>query len=85
MSLRDLLHLPIIQAPMAGGPGTVRLAAAVAVPHVHHLTRPLRRAAADTGDADTLHLRAGEGFRAAEARPAGEVVERLARRAQRSA
>ena len=27
--LRDLLDVPVVQAPMAGGPGTVELAAAV--------------------------------------------------------
>lgn len=59
--------------------------APAAYPQVHHLTRPLRRAAADAGDADTLHLWAGVGFRAAVARPAGEIVERLARGAQRKA
>jgi nitronate monooxygenase len=59
--------------------------APAAYPHVHHLTRPLRRAAADAGDAETLHLWAGEGFRAAEARSAGEVVARLVRGAQRTA
>jgi nitronate monooxygenase len=59
-------------------------AAPAAYPHVHHLTRPLRRAAADVGDADTLHLWAGVGFRAAEARAAGDVTDRLARGAHRT-
>ncbi|MBK0417951.1 nitronate monooxygenase [Leucobacter sp. CSA1] len=49
-------------------------------PELHHLTRPLRRAAATAQDPDRLHLWAGTGFRAAEERPASEVVRRLAER-----
>lgn len=43
-------------------------------PAIHHLTRPLRAAAAATGDADRLHLWAGTGFRSARTGPAAEVV-----------
>ncbi|NUP54006.1 MAG: nitronate monooxygenase, partial [Catenulispora sp.] len=46
-------------------------------PAIHHLTRPLRQAAAKAGDADRLHLWAGTGFRAAQTGPAGEVIRRL--------
>ncbi len=46
-------------------------------PQVHHLTRPLRRAAADAGDADVPNLWAGTGWRAVSARPAAEVVHRI--------
>lgn len=46
-------------------------------PAIHHLTRPLRQAAAKAGDADRLHLWAGTGFRAAETGPAGDVIRRL--------
>lgn len=49
-----------------------------AYPAVHHLTRPLRQAAARSGDADRLHLWAGEGYRYAAAEPAGDVISRLA-------
>lgn len=52
-------------------------AAPRAYPQVHHLTRELRRAAAQRGDPDALHLWAGQGFRLAEGRPAGEIVARL--------
>lgn len=47
-------------------------------PAVHHLTAPLRRAAAARGDAERLHLWAGTGFRAAQAQPAGEILRGLA-------
>jgi len=46
-------------------------------PAIHHLTAPLRQAAARAGDADRLHLWAGVGFRHACAGPAGDVVRRL--------
>jgi nitronate monooxygenase len=47
-------------------------------PAIHHLTAPMRRAAAARGDAERLHLWAGTGFRAARAQPAGEILRRLA-------
>lgn len=47
-------------------------------PAVHHLTRPLRQAAAKAGDAERLHLWAGTGFRAAKEGPAADVVRGLA-------
>jgi nitronate monooxygenase len=46
-------------------------------PEIHHATRPLRQAAAARGDLEVLHLWAGTAFPLAEARPAGEIVERL--------
>jgi nitronate monooxygenase len=49
-----------------------------AYPQINNATRPLRAAAAGAGDAGGMSLWAGQGFRAAEERPAGEVVERLA-------
>lgn len=52
-----------------------------AYPEVHHLTRPLRAAAARDGDPDALHLWAGDGWRAATEEPAAELVARLAREA----
>lgn len=48
-------------------------------PALHHLTRPLRRAAAEAGDADRLHLWAGTGHRAARAAPAAEIIGELTR------
>lgn len=48
-----------------------------AYPSVHHLTRPLRQAAAAAGDAQRLHLWAGTGYRHAPAAPAGEVIRWL--------
>ncbi|RKS05920.1 nitroalkane oxidase [Nocardiopsis sp. Huas11] len=48
-----------------------------AYPEVHHMTRPLRAAAAAEGDPGGMALWAGQGFRAAEERPAVEIVARL--------
>ncbi|MYQ46985.1 nitronate monooxygenase, partial [Streptomyces sp. SID4985] len=45
---------------------------------VHHLTAPLRRAAAGAGDAQGMALWAGQGHRLARALPAGRLVEVLA-------
>ncbi|WP_231934659.1 nitronate monooxygenase [Micromonospora viridifaciens] len=54
-------------------------AAPLGYPALHHLTRPLRTAAAQAGDADRLHLWAGTGWRAARAAPAAEIVAELTR------
>jgi nitronate monooxygenase len=48
-----------------------------AYPEINNATRPLRAAAARAGDPAHMSLYAGTGFRAAEAVPAAEVVERL--------
>ena len=48
-----------------------------AYPEINNATRPLRAAAARAGDAQRMSLYAGTAFRRAEARDAGEVVERL--------
>ncbi|WP_131105079.1 NAD(P)H-dependent flavin oxidoreductase [Ornithinimicrobium sufpigmenti] len=48
-------------------------------PVVDQLTKPLRRAAADAGDVHGIHIWAGSGWRAAQERPAGEIVAELAR------
>ena len=48
-------------------------------PAVHHLTRPLRAAAAAAGDTSSFHLWAGTGHRSARTGPAAAVVEELAR------
>jgi nitronate monooxygenase len=47
-------------------------------PHVHYLTAPLRAAAREAGDAGGINLWAGQAFRLAEPRPAGELVRRWA-------
>lgn len=47
-------------------------------PWVHHLTRPLRVAAARRGDADALHLWAGQGWHQIRELPAGDLVRQLA-------
>lgn len=52
-------------------------AAPAAYPQVHHLTRPLRAAAAAEGDLDHVHLWAGTGWRDARSLPAGELVATL--------
>ncbi len=52
--------------------------APAAYPEVNNATRPLRTAALAAGDVQRMSLYAGEGFRAAEQRSAGEIIERLA-------
>jgi len=47
-------------------------------PEVHHLTRPLRTAAAAAGDADRLHLWAGEGWQRLRPMPAADLVRTIA-------
>jgi nitronate monooxygenase len=51
--------------------------APAAYPEINNATRPLRAAAAAAGDVERLSLWAGQGFRVARDRPAGEVVELL--------
>jgi nitronate monooxygenase len=53
-------------------------AAPRAYPDIHHVTAPLRAAARERGDADGLHLWAGQAHALAEEEPAGELVRRLA-------
>lgn len=57
-------------------------AAPAAYPEVHALTAPLRAAARAAGDAEELHLWAGQAYRLAEPVPAGELVRRLAAEAR---
>lgn len=47
-------------------------------PAIHHLTRPLRQAAASAGDADVLHLWTGTGYRQAMDGSAVDVIQYLA-------
>ncbi len=47
-------------------------------PAVHHLTSPLRKAAAAAGKPDYVHLWAGTGYRHATAEPASDILRRLA-------
>jgi nitronate monooxygenase len=49
-------------------------------PALHHLTGPLRKAAAAAGDAERLHLWAGTGYRHATTDPAARILERLTER-----
>jgi NAD(P)H-dependent flavin oxidoreductase YrpB (nitropropane dioxygenase family) len=43
-------------------------------PAVHHLTSPIRRAAAAAGDPEHINLWAGSNHRTTRARPAGEIL-----------
>jgi nitronate monooxygenase len=52
--------------------------APAAYPEIHHLTSPLRKAAAKAGDAQGMALWAGQGHRLAREMPAGRLVEVLA-------
>ena len=47
-----------------------------AYPHVHHLTSPLRAAAREAGDPETINLWAGQAYPLAEEVPAAELVRR---------
>jgi nitronate monooxygenase len=49
-----------------------------AYPEVHHLTRPLRTAAAAAGDAHRLHLWAGTGWQRLRPMPAADLVRTIA-------
>lgn len=53
-------------------------AAPTGYPALHHLTRPLRRAAAAAADPERVNLWAGTGFRAARQAPAAEILGSLA-------
>jgi nitronate monooxygenase len=48
-----------------------------AYPQVNGATRPLRAEAARRGDPHHMSLWAGQGFRRAQARPAGEIVDQM--------
>jgi nitronate monooxygenase len=52
--------------------------APAAYPAVHFLTAPMRAAAKAAGDAENLHLWAGQAHQLAEHVPAGELVRRFA-------
>jgi nitronate monooxygenase len=48
-----------------------------AFPEINNATRPLRAAAAASGDTERMSLWAGQGYRQAAELPAGEIIERL--------
>jgi nitronate monooxygenase len=56
-------------------------AAPTGYPALHHLTRPIRRAAAATGDPEGVNLWAGTGFRQARPGSAAEILASLCARA----
>ena len=47
-------------------------------PALHHLTRPIRAAAAAAGDPNRVNLWAGTGFQHATAQPAAQILTALA-------
>jgi nitronate monooxygenase len=53
-------------------------AAPIGYPALHHLTRPLRRAAAAAADPERVNLWAGTGYRAARQAPVAEILSSLA-------
>ena len=53
-----------------------------AYPEVHHVTSPLRAAARERGDAETINLWAGQALPARAREPAGELVRELAAEAR---
>ena len=56
-----------------------------AYPEVHHLTRPLRAAATQAGDASVPNLWAGTGWRRLTAEPAATIIRRIAADARQAA
>jgi NAD(P)H-dependent flavin oxidoreductase YrpB (nitropropane dioxygenase family) len=50
-------------------------------PALHHLTSPMRKAAAASGNPERINLWAGTGHRYATAEPAAHILTRLAGRA----
>jgi nitronate monooxygenase len=52
--------------------------APLAYPEVHHLTSPLRKAAREGGDGESINLWAGEAHALAEERPAAQILTALA-------
>lgn len=52
--------------------------APAAYPQVHHLTKPIRTAAAKAGQPDWVHLWAGTGWQSTREEPAAETLARLA-------
>ena len=53
-----------------------------AYPEIHHLTAPVRTTARRRGDAESLHLWAGQAYELAEPVPAAELVRQLAQQAR---
>jgi nitronate monooxygenase len=51
--------------------------APAAYPEINNATRPLRAAAAASGDTERMSLWAGQGYRAAVELPAAEIIDRL--------
>jgi nitronate monooxygenase len=51
--------------------------APAAYPHIHHVTAPLRAAARERGDAETVNLWAGVNYPQARELPAAEIVDLL--------
>ncbi|MFC0434486.1 nitronate monooxygenase family protein [Kutzneria buriramensis] len=58
--------------------------APVGYPQVHHLTRPMRAAAAKAGETDLVHLWAGQTYSLADEVPAAELVARLDQEARQA-
>jgi nitronate monooxygenase len=57
---------------------TAHADAPLGYPALHHLTRPIRTAAAAAGDPSALHLWVGTGWRRAAARPVAEILTDVA-------
>ncbi len=51
--------------------------APAAYPEINNATRPLRAAAAASGDTERMSLWAGQGYRSAAELPAAEIIDRL--------
>ena len=53
---------------------TFEALAPLGYPAIHHLTSPLRKAAAAAGEPDLVHLWAGTGYRHARKAPTAEIL-----------
>ena len=63
---------------------TYEAVAPLGYPAIHHLTSPLRKAAAAAGEPDLVHLWAGTGYRHARKQPTASILSGLAGVADRA-
>ncbi len=57
---------------------TYEASAPLGYPAIHYLTSPLRKAAANAGEPELVHLWAGTGYRQARREPTAQILARLA-------
>jgi len=86
-ALRSERGDPVVTMAFTGRPAralpnafleTHHAGAPLGYPAVHHLTRPMRKAAAAAGDPEYVNVWAGTGYRSATPRPAAQIMGDLA-------